>query len=156
MKAMGAYLWELRDQQHVSRQKMADQLGTSRTQIERIDRGDVEAGIGVVLAYAKAVGANLQHIQQLRLQPDATPEDGRALATRWINDDHRARLDAMIEESGDEQMAASIAYLRNLPPEDRLRAIAELSAHARERRAGADNTDARPARRGWTPRRDRG
>lgn len=80
LEAAGAYLWELRQARHLSRDQLAQRLNTSRSQIERIDYGQGEARASVIFLYARAVGADLDELSDLMLDPAATVEQARVLA----------------------------------------------------------------------------
>lgn len=74
-RTAGAYLQRLREEKRISRAKAAAALGTSESQIERIDYGSSRVNGELLLGYIRYLGANLRHVMHLMLDDVVTQDD---------------------------------------------------------------------------------
>jgi transcriptional regulator with XRE-family HTH domain len=139
MKAVGSYLRALREAGRIGRGALARELGTDDSQIERIEKGQIDTRGSLLFAFIHAVRGNAEHIMQLLLADAASEEEGRALAEVWLAeargdpaalDERRRRALSLI----DDLLADPRALDQLLGYGDRLR---EELTTAREQRAGS-------------------
>ncbi|NTU82155.1 MAG: helix-turn-helix domain-containing protein [Chloroflexales bacterium] len=85
MRALGAYLFTLRDQRKLVAAQIADHVGTSPTHIWRIEQGKIRA-IGAELLHrlTAEVGGSAEDIHRLLLDRHATVADGQTLAEQRL------------------------------------------------------------------------
>jgi transcriptional regulator with XRE-family HTH domain len=84
MEAAGSYLRTLREQAGVTRSSIARTLGTSSSQIERIEEGRIETRASLLLAFVRVVGGSAEHLTELVLSRSASAAEGRDWALRWL------------------------------------------------------------------------
>lgn len=84
MKAAGTYLRMLREAERIGRGALARQLHTDDSQIERIEKGQIDTRGSLLFAFIRAVRGNAEHVMTLLLDAAATEADGRALAEAWL------------------------------------------------------------------------
>jgi len=82
--AVGAYLRVLREARGMGRLTLAKKIGIGTTQIEQLEKAVHTPRGPFLFAVAHAVQGNLEHVDQLMLDPDATAEAGRQLAHEWL------------------------------------------------------------------------
>lgn len=80
MLAAGIYLRTLREHHGFSRAGIAKALGTSESQIERIEAGLVDTRGSLLLGFTSEVKGSAEQLAQLIVSKDATKEDGIRLA----------------------------------------------------------------------------
>lgn len=83
-KAVGAYLRILRTARQLKLQQIAEAVGTSISQISRIEHGDQETRASIIFGFASVVQANLDHLSLLFRDKTATIEDGEQFAREWV------------------------------------------------------------------------
>lgn len=107
MKAVGSYLWILREAERIGRGALAQQLHTDDSQIERIEKGKIDTRGSLLFAFIRAVRGNVEHVMALLLDEAATEADGRELAKAWLRvmpadpealDERRRRLQDLVDE----------------------------------------------------------
>ena len=74
-QSAGAYLKQLRDMQRLSLDTVAKKLHTSKSQIDRVERGVLDTRSSLLLGYARLVGANIRYLIALLLD-DPAVDDG--------------------------------------------------------------------------------
>lgn len=84
VEAAGAYLKRLRKASDLTLQEIADAAGTSISQISRIETGDGNTRGQLLLHYTRIVDGDTDEVTNLLLDPDATVEQGKALAERRL------------------------------------------------------------------------
>lgn len=95
MIAAGAYLRTLREGRGLTRDEVAYEIGTSGVQVMRIEKGEVDTRGSLLMALAKRVHANVDHISRLLLDEQATAEDGQQLAAQWLTNHEIAVIDSL-------------------------------------------------------------
>lgn len=107
MKAAGSYLRVLREAERIGRGALARQLNTDDSQIERIEKGQIDTRGSLLFAFIRAVRGNAEHVMTLLLDEAATEADGRALAEAWLRvvpadpeaqDERRRRLQHLADD----------------------------------------------------------
>ncbi len=78
--AVGVYLQTLRDQLHLTRAKMAEEIGTTQNSIWRIESGRQEPGAWLLARIVQRVHGSLEDVLRLAVDATATIEDGRRAA----------------------------------------------------------------------------
>jgi len=120
-EAAGAYLRFLRESRKLGRPSVANRIWTSENQVKRIEDGEIDSRGSLLLAFCHAVQGNPGDLQYLMSNPKLTREEGKALATEWLQaqtkpltDDERKDLRSKIQD-----------WLQNVPdlqqaPEDKM------------------------------------
>lgn len=130
--AAGAYLEVLRKHLNFSREKVAKQLKTSRSQIERIEGGIGETRTTQLVAFARFVQGKVDDVVAL-LDVGHTVEDGRRQAQELID----ARAKQIADQVADADIPDALRFIREL------RANPEMLNELRELlRADAESDDA--------------
>lgn len=80
LKAAGAYVWALRETARIGRGALAKQLNTDDSQIERIEKGQIDTRASLLFAFIRAVRGNSAHVMTLILDESADEDSGRRLA----------------------------------------------------------------------------
>lgn len=146
MQAAGAYLSTLREALGLKPYRLAKMLGTSSSQIERIEAGEIETRSSLLFAFVDAVQGNPEQVMKLVLDKHATAEQGKAVAEAWLSDKERAEIERQIEEAaGDiprDELIRRAKYLESLPVDQLLTLIEQASARLRdqERRRRPDES----------------
>jgi transcriptional regulator with XRE-family HTH domain len=83
MQAAAAYFQTLREQQGLSRARLALQLDITEMSLYRIEEQGQEPKAELLMKLVRALGANIDHVYNL-FADDATPADGRRLALQWL------------------------------------------------------------------------
>ena len=60
------------------------QLGVDHTQIERIEKSQTDTRGSLLLRIVHTLQGSPDQLTELMVNPDATPEDGRRLASEWL------------------------------------------------------------------------
>lgn len=156
--AAGAYLWELRKAQKLSREDVAKAFETSDSQIERIERGQGETRASMLLAFARLVQGNVEHLATLLLDDQATEEDGRKLALEWLTQAEIRQLEIVATDIPNERVADMLALINHLQNDpqalDRLIGFGErlVQEHEEQEQARRSSSPTSPRRR-WSLRR---
>lgn len=110
VEAVGAYFFTLREMSRprVTRETLADMVGTSDVTIGRIERGEQEPKAALLARLVQALQGNIQHVYDLLLKPDATEEDGKRIAEAWLLE----QVSRTIDHST--QPALTVWYLQRL------------------------------------------
>src|SRR5579859_5247350 len=82
--AVGAYLRVLREARGMGRVALAQELGVNPGQIEQLEKAVHTPRGPFLFAVARAVHGNLEHVDQLMLDTEATVEMGQQLARAWL------------------------------------------------------------------------
>jgi transcriptional regulator with XRE-family HTH domain len=85
MIAAGAYLWELRDAKKLSREELADAIGTNDVQVMRIEKGEIDTRGSLLLRFIHKVNGDFEEVVRLMDDPTASEEEGRRRALEWAN-----------------------------------------------------------------------
>lgn len=107
--AAGAYLEVLRKHMHLSREKVAKQLKTSRSQIERIEGGIGETRTTQLVAFARFVQGKVDEVVAL-LDADRTVEDGQRQAQELID----ARAKRIADQVPDAEVPDALRIIQEL------------------------------------------
>ena len=83
LQAAGAYLQRLREEANITRHAMAKRVGTSDSQIIRIEQGQ-ETRYSLLSMIIKVVDASSDDVVELALSSDNTTEEGIRRAELWI------------------------------------------------------------------------
>lgn len=84
IKAVGAYLRVLREQQNLSQKHIALKLMVSEKQVSRWEKGTSNPAGVMLIHFASLVGGNLDDISSLLLSPTDIPDDGEISAKKRI------------------------------------------------------------------------
>jgi transcriptional regulator with XRE-family HTH domain len=92
-QSAGAYLRSLREKRGLSLEEVGRALQTSKSQVQRIERGQGETRTTLFLGYARLVGANVRHAIGLLF------DDPASEATFWDDFDRLTpkQQDAVLE-----------------------------------------------------------
>lgn len=96
MIAIGEYLHTLRESLGRTRTEIATQIGTSPSQIHRIEHGEQDTRGTLLLAFNDAVDGNVEQLKSLLLDPTATQTDGRDQAKIWLQQGYRRNLLSLV------------------------------------------------------------
>lgn len=80
MEAVGSYLQALRDKRHISRARMADDIGTTENTLWRIESGRQEPGLSLLARMVVYVQGSIDEVVRLASRTDAGIEDGKKAA----------------------------------------------------------------------------
>lgn len=83
-EAVGTYLRALRETQRVTRNVLAQNLNTSVSLIESIERGQTDTRGSLLLQIVHTLQGSPEQLLALMINPDATLEEGRKFAEAWI------------------------------------------------------------------------
>lgn len=102
LSAVGSYLQERRKFVRMSRQEVADLIGTSESQVERIEAGAIDTRGSLLFKMAKVVQASLRHIADL-----LTDEQMREFeaAAKQLSDTELDEAIALFESLRDDPLA---------------------------------------------------
>lgn len=106
MVAAGAYLESLRLASKKSRADVAKAIGTSESQVQRIEAGEIDTRGSLLFGFARFVKANISHLAKLLLDDAASEAEA-------------ARMAELAQSMTDEELDEAIALfeqLRNDPP----------------------------------------
>jgi transcriptional regulator with XRE-family HTH domain len=78
--AVGAYLRYLREAQGLQATDIAEQIDTNQTQVWRIEHWKSDTRSTLLFKLIRAVGGDVNDVEMLIHNPDATKSDGEALA----------------------------------------------------------------------------
>jgi len=78
--AVGAYLRYLRVEQGLQATDIAEKINTDQTQIWRIEKWKSDTRSTLLFKYIRAVGGDVNDVEMLINNADATQSDGEALA----------------------------------------------------------------------------
>jgi transcriptional regulator with XRE-family HTH domain len=108
--AAGAYLALLREKNtSYSQVSIAKLLGTSKSQIQRIESGDGETRTSLMLGLARLVGGDPNEVSDLLLDPKADKEQGQRLAFERLE-----RAKAIADQVPDAEVSSALAWVRQL------------------------------------------
>lgn len=129
----------LRVGQRLSRTKLAQQLNTDDSQIERIEKGQIDTRSSLLFAVICAVHGSPDHVMKLILSDTADEADGRACAEAHLQSQaaHSKGLDErerLVQQLVDQVLSEPRIVDQLLGYSDRLR---EELREARETAAGA-------------------
>ena len=133
--AAGAYLRFFREQQGMSRIKVAANVGTSENQIIRIESGEVDTRTSLFFAIASEVKANAIDLMHLILDPNATEDDGIQAAQQRLQalvDDTRPLDEQTLELLTEEQLNLMKEIIPTLTDEEFARLVEEIQAAVKE------------------------
>lgn len=102
LKAAGAYLWALREEQELSRADVAVQVGTSDVQLMRIEKGEIDTRGSMLMSLLRVLRGNANQVETLILDQEATEQQARDMASSWLKELNRAHYDIA------QQLAAEI------------------------------------------------
>lgn len=109
--AAGAYLALLREKNTpYSQVSAAKMLGTSKSQIQRIESGDGETRTSLMLGLARLVGGDPHEVSDLLLDPKADKEQGQRLAAERLE----KRAEAVVNRVSDADVPGMLAWVRQL------------------------------------------
>lgn len=107
MKAVGLYLRVLREEKRIGRVALGKRLGTDDTQIERIEKGQIDTRSSLLFGFVDVVQGDPDDVATLILDVEDVPEKGQALAERVIarlkrasraeQEEYKRRANALIE-----------------------------------------------------------
>ena len=84
LAAAGAYIREVRKVRRMTRPQLAEALGISDDQIQRMELGQHAMGGPALLRLIKAIDASYQELTQLLEDEQATVEDAQRMARAWV------------------------------------------------------------------------
>ncbi len=82
--ATGEYIRVLREAHRVSRNALGQKIGTDHSLIERIEKGQTDTRGSLLLRIVHTLQGSPDQLTELMVNPNATPEDGRRLASEWL------------------------------------------------------------------------
>ncbi len=132
MIAAGAYLRTLRESQEVSRSTLAERLGTSETNIYRIEEEGQEPKGGLLLGFLNEVRGSGADFLRLLFDTKADEVAGRELAQTRLTPAEFARHEELKQLLGNERVAELTVRLMAEP--DLVDAIDRLTGRGRDRR----------------------
>lgn len=138
MRAVGAYLGTLREGRKISRQALAASVGTSVSQLFRIEEEGQETRGSLLIAIVAALRGKLDDVMTLMLDKNATAEDGA-----------RAAHKALSEPDEPAQRIILRQRLLSLPPDD-LDLIGEIAERLLQSRQ-SQSEDRQPNDQGPAP-----
>lgn len=129
MKATGMYLRVLREENVGGRGVLAKLLRTDDSQIERIEKGQIDTRGTLLARFTRAVGGDWQTVGDLLLRDDDTEDTGRDAARNWLSRKHlsseqrasyRERLLQLLSEleSNPQKVDQLLGYADRLREED--------------------------------------
>lgn len=92
LKASGSYLQRLRDNAGLSRAELAEKLGTSPSQIFRIEEGKGETRGSLLAAFIRMVSGSAEDVVTLILDSRAGEEEGVRTANIWLEQHQEAPI----------------------------------------------------------------
>jgi transcriptional regulator with XRE-family HTH domain len=144
MQAVGSYLQTLRECRVMgvgevvsAIASIAPGLDTNATYIWRVERGKIESpGARLLFAFTAAVGGSFEHIGELLLSSEATPQDGSRLAEHWYRRPNQG--ESAPEHSTHDliQQVVQMAHLNKLSTNDIIDIITDLALVLHDQRAG--------------------
>lgn len=125
MRAVGAYLRALRENQGLSQGKLAEMVGVAGNTIWRIEAGKQEPRADALAAILTAVHGRIEHIQELISSDVATLIDGERLAQERLVELQKippSELDRIMSDlrSEAERDPSLLRFFRRLLSGDRL------------------------------------
>ncbi len=114
MQAAGMYLRTLRERRGFSREDVAHELGTDKTQIQRVENGTHDTRSSLLLGFVRVVQGNTDHVADLMLNADATAEEGKQLAEQWLDQEQRGMIQQRVDVLPDEDLDIALQVIREL------------------------------------------
>jgi transcriptional regulator with XRE-family HTH domain len=113
-QAGGMYLRTLRERRGLSREDIAHELGTDKTQVQRIENGTNDTRGSLLLGFVRAVQGDFGQLADLILNDDATIEDGRQLAEQWLDQQQRGLIQQRVDALPDEDLDLALQIIRQI------------------------------------------
>jgi transcriptional regulator with XRE-family HTH domain len=109
--AVGSYFRTLRKSRKLSIQQVAKHIGTSVSQVSRIETGEQETRGTLLFAFAGLVQASIQDIAELLLDPHATSEMGEVRAQEWLASSGEEKVHTFFSSLTDRELEATFAAI---------------------------------------------
>lgn len=114
MQAAGMYLRTLRDWEKLTQKDVAQKLGVSTKQVERWEKGDSDPSSTALAAFIELVHGSAEQVKRLILDKNATEEDGRELARRWLSRPNRDYIASRMAEIPENERGGMLAILEDM------------------------------------------
>ncbi len=111
MQAVGAYIATLREARGINPTALGRLVGTSASQISRIEQGAQDPRASLLFAIIDAVQGRYEDVQRL-LSTDADVHAGHQLAEALLTDAEHERIDAVLDTIADTELVAIIQEMR--------------------------------------------
>jgi len=111
MQAVGAYIATLREARGINPTALGRLVGTSASQISRIEQGSQDPRASLLFAIIDAVQGRYDDVQRLLLT-DADVNTGHQLAEALLTDAENERIDVVIDNVADAELVAIIREMR--------------------------------------------
>lgn len=145
--AVGTYLRTLREARRLTREALADMVGTSVSQLVRIEAGEQDTRGSLLARIIAAVRGSAADVQSLLINPDASESDGQRLAQATLDGVRAAGLTAD-ELQSPEDVEMLMQFLREelsgYPLEERRRIESAVQGLLAGFRIGRSESAARP------------
>lgn len=92
-EAVGAYIRALREANRLGQQVFAASLDTSKSLLDLIEKGKIDTRGSLLIHMLLQLHGSPADLVELMANPDATPEDGRQLAERWVQIQREQHVD---------------------------------------------------------------
>jgi DNA-binding XRE family transcriptional regulator len=115
MTGVGAYIRTLREKQGITRAWLAEQVDTSDTSLYRIENGQQQPGLELMLGIIQHVRGSVGDIRHLLRDENAREDEGRQLAEIRLSESQLALIDNHIDEIGQNAAQALADRLMNDP-----------------------------------------
>lgn len=120
--AAGAYLEGLRLASRKSRADVAKAIGTSESQVQRIEAGEIDTRGSLLFGFARFVKANMAHLAKLLLDDTATSAEAARMAelAQTMTDEELEEAIQLFEELRHDPQALArwLGYGRGLRSRD--------------------------------------
>ncbi len=111
MQAVGAYIATLREARGINPTALGRLVGTSASQITRIEQGSQDPRASLLFAIIDALQGRYEDVRQLLLT-EADDDLGRQLAKAWLTNAEHERIDAMIGDVANADLVAIVQEMR--------------------------------------------
>lgn len=113
-----AYLRVVREGRGMSQDDVARIAGVKLKQVSRWETGEAEPTATSLAAWIAAVRANANQVTRLFIDPDATPDDARQLASEWLSQDGLDEIDRRVANLSDEEREIALRVLSSILKRD--------------------------------------
>lgn len=153
MKAAGAYLWELREARALSREAVADAIGTNDVQIMRIEKGTIDTRGSLLLKFVNVVAGDAELLKTLMVDDAASEEDGRRLARERhrLTGSEMAQVSEMRNRLGPETFQRAVEVVASLAERGLVESLIELQEAALDQKPQRSRRSRLPWRRSQSP-----
>lgn len=111
MNAAGAYLRVMREAKGYSRAEMAERLGSTETNLWRIEEDGQEPKAGLLLGFINEVRGSAADFYRLLLDTVASEDTGRKAAQLRLSKGEMDQIEQLRATFGDDALADAVAIL---------------------------------------------